>query len=84
MPEFHGAADHDRYVQWLRAHPDGYVLQFNQVTDIKLHRASCRWIGGSGATPPRGRIWTTYRKQCSDSRRALAAISTQHCRFCNP
>jgi hypothetical protein len=39
MPDFHGPADHDPYVQWLQNHPNGYVLQFNQGSDIKLYRA---------------------------------------------
>lgn len=84
MPEFYGQDDHDPYVQWLQNHPDGYVLQFNQNSDVKLHRASCRHIGGGGAVPPSGTIWTTYRKRCSEDRAALLAASNQQCGSCSP
>jgi hypothetical protein len=84
MPDFHGPADHDPYVQWLQNHPNGYVLQFNQGSDIKLHRAACRHIGGLGAMPPNGTIWTTYRKRCSEDRAELYTMSNQQCDSCSP
>lgn len=36
---FHGANRHDDYLHWLEAHPNGFVLQLNQSSDCKLHRA---------------------------------------------
>jgi hypothetical protein len=84
MDEFFGAEDNDRYLAWLDQHPDGYVLQSNQGTDQKLHRASCRWVGADGASPPQGAVWTSYRKRCSLNRQALRALATGERQFCNP
>jgi len=85
MEEFHGAVDHDRYLEWLSNHEDdGYVLQVNQQSDMKLHRASCRKIGAQGAVPPNGEISTTFRKICSTNRKELKDLSTGDCQVCNP
>lgn len=84
MREFHGPQDHDAYVDWLNAHPTGYVVQVNQSDCRRLHRATCRWIGGSGAPPTNGDCWTTFAKLCSDRRSDLASHFDFQCRVCNP
>ena len=55
------------YLQWLKAHPSGFVLNAARRPRpdyLVLHRANCRTIA---AQPARGRIWTgPYIKVCGD------------------
>jgi hypothetical protein len=57
--------DDDGYLEWLAAHPDGFVINVErspQTAYIVLHRASCRTISGD---PARGAQWThDYIKVC--------------------
>ncbi len=52
-------------VVWLRAHPDGYVVNADRppnAAHLRLHRPACRTISG---VPTRGRAWTvTSTKVC--------------------
>ena len=50
--------DHDSYLEWLVAHPEGFVINTERsprAAYVMLHRSSCRTIGG---TPTRGGQWT--------------------------
>ncbi|MGH3928319.1 MAG: hypothetical protein ACRDTT_36570 [Pseudonocardiaceae bacterium] len=50
--------DDTGYLQWLTAHPDGFVLNADRNPTpayLVLHRASCHTISG---TPARGSRWT--------------------------
>lgn len=62
------------YIDWLAAHPDGYVLNtYAHVTSsyLILHRASCRTVNRPLAP---GRSWTfAYGKACSDNRAEIEA-----------
>ena len=84
MEEFFGAEDHRRYLAWLQEHPQGYVLQLNGPTDKKLHRATCRYVGGNGAEPLHGAVWTAHPKRCATDRGILSALATGECRVCKP
>ena len=59
--------DHDSYLEWLTAHPEGFVINTERsprAAYVMLHRSSCRTIGG---TPTRGGQWThDYIKVCGD------------------
>lgn len=74
---------YEAYLRWLGEHPNGFVLQVNQRSDQKLHRASCSRIGANGASPAQGEIWTSYAKRCSDDREELIG-ATSTCGFCQP
>lgn len=84
------------YLQWLDAHPDGFVLNLRRGESqgyVVLHRASCRFICGDhyerGAFTERG-----YRKACGGTVAALAVVAkdegrvdgsfSKRCAFCNP
>jgi hypothetical protein len=53
------------YLQWLTAHPDGFVMNADRnpvPAYLLLHRTSCHTISG---TPARGSRWTgDYIKFC--------------------
>ncbi len=57
--------DDERYVAWLRAHPEGYVVNADRPPNasyLRLHRSTCRTISG---VPASGRAWTvTSTKVC--------------------
>jgi hypothetical protein len=64
-----------RYLAWLRANPDGFVVNAYQeptVSYLVLHRASCHTITGS---PARGSTWTEgdFSKTCCADRSALVS-----------
>lgn len=79
------------YLDWLVAHPNGYVVnsQRNPVPNyLVLHRANCTWIN-----PPRFTVWTTgnYIKICADTIPELSSWamtqvggSLQPCKVCRP
>jgi hypothetical protein len=84
------------YLQWLRAHPTGYVINTRRrldLTDLVLHRAPCRSItrptrlGAENPFTGKG-----YLKVCSDSeeglltwvRRRGGAGFSNRCSFCKP
>ena len=89
MKGFEGTEEHNAYVSWLEAHPEGFVLHFN-IGDTVLHQARCHCIGGKGNPPTNGLWWTAYRKLCSDSRADLREVAkillwpTDDCKTCNP
>ena len=57
--------DDEGYAAWLRAHPEGYVVNADRPPNhsyLRLHHSSCRTING---VPARGRAWTvTSTKIC--------------------
>lgn len=57
--------DDNGYLQWLAAHPDGFVLNAERRPApgyLVLHRATCRTVN---AVPARGLRWTAdYTKLC--------------------
>ncbi len=80
------------YVEWLSAHPTGYVLNtYAHVTSayVILHRASCGTVNRPLAA---GRSWTfQYGKACSDDRTEIEAWalretgkSVEPCGHCLP
>src|SRR5262245_26507928 len=80
------------YVEWLAAHPSGFVLNtYAHVTSdyLILHRASCRTVNRPLAT---NRSWTyAYGKTCSDDRAEIEAWAfrevgkpVQPCGICLP
>jgi hypothetical protein len=63
------------------------VVQYPPDGALKLHRASCRFIGANAATPPRGDVWTNYPMRRSSDRTELARFAKarggfDECRFC--
>jgi hypothetical protein len=60
--------DDDGYLDWLAAHPDGYViniLRSHNPAAARMHTAGCWTIGGRIL---RGRVWTgQYVKVCADT-----------------
>jgi len=46
--------DDQSYEQWLRDHPNGFVLASDKVSYNRMHRATCRTITGS---PTNGNRW---------------------------
>jgi hypothetical protein len=81
--------DDDGYRQWIRAHPDGFVINTARSPSpayVMLHRASCRTISGD---PARGIRWTRdYIKFCGEraeldefARRQIGG-SANPCRRC--
>jgi hypothetical protein len=81
MEIFVGAEDYERYLTWLRQHPDGFVLDCRGEGMRTLHRASCR---RSGAEPPIDETWTTTPKLCSTEREMLGPMATTECDSCSP
>jgi hypothetical protein len=67
--------DDDGYLEWLIAHPDGWVLNVERNPCSKYlvrHRASCRTISGN---PAHGTHWThDYMKVCGQ-RKELAQFA---------
>jgi len=54
------------YVNWLDAHPDGYVINISRShrpTGSRMHRAGCRWIRSTGQPRQQTR---TYVKICAE------------------
>jgi hypothetical protein len=80
------------YVDWLDAHPNGYVINIarNQTaTTSRLHRADCRTINGQN--PHKGRWTGPYIKVCAQQRAELQRWATDNvrapippCGTCNP
>ena len=67
--------DDGRYLEWLRKHPDGFVVNAARrprADYLILHRANCHTISG---TPARGSRWTTgdYLKACATAEAELRA-----------
>lgn len=64
--EFDG--DDDGYFDWLRGHPDGYVVNVRRSRGpgyVVLHRATCGWI--SRPVPPGGYTERGYVKYCAET-----------------
>ncbi len=57
--------DDEGYVAWLRAHPDGYVVNADRppiASYLRLHHSTCRTVN---ELPRNGRAWTvTSTKIC--------------------
>jgi hypothetical protein len=87
METFDRPEQHDQYLAWIAAHPNGFVLHFNKPRgDTVLHTANCYYM--TTLIPP-AQFHTSYRKICSDNVGNLRAIApTQQnptdCRFCQP
>jgi hypothetical protein len=84
--------DDDGYLNWLREHPGGLVVNCERqprASYLKLHRATCAFISG---TPSNGRSWTgPYIKVCALDALNLAAwtqrgtgATPQACAVCRP
>ena len=81
------------YLQWLRDHPDGFVLNIqhsHHASDAKVHRADCHTISGEN---PAGGAWTgpSYIKVCADRltaveqwAAAVTEVSIPTCGTCRP
>jgi hypothetical protein len=80
------------YVNWLRQHPSGLVVNCERqprASYLKLHRATCAFISG---TPSNGRSWTgPYIKVCALDALNLGAWTQratggtpQACAVCRP
>jgi hypothetical protein len=41
-------------------------------------------VGGNGAEPLHGAVWTAHPKRCSTDRGILSALATGECRVCRP
>ena len=64
--EFDG--DDNRYLEWLRAHPAGYVVNVRRTRSpayVVLHRATCGWI--SRPVPQGGYTERGYLKYCAET-----------------
>lgn len=70
--------DEQGYRAWLRAHPDGFVVNSYRTPSrdyLILHKATCYTISG---TPARGKVWTKdYAKTCSTNRHNLETWARQ-------
>jgi hypothetical protein len=87
--------DDEGYLDWVSAHPEGFVLNVRRVPDpsyVVLHRASCGSISGKQA---RGAFTERkYRKVCADSVAALSIAAqregrtdgsfSKRCGHCRP
>jgi hypothetical protein len=82
--------DDQNYLDWLRAHYNGYVLDVPRSAHVdapKVHRAHCPIVWGE---QPRERNWTgTYTKICSYSYARLSRWASEEldtepspCRIC--
>ncbi len=73
--------DDDAYTGWLRAHPDGYVLNIARslnAATARVHHATCRTITGH---PARGATFVgEYVKVCAPQQGDLDAWVAQHVR----
>src|SRR5262245_56796379 len=62
---------HSDYFKWLKAHPEGFVLNTTRKKNPKylvLHRATCRTISEySGKQKPGGFTERDYIKVCADN-----------------
>ncbi len=87
METFDRPDQHDQYLAWIAAHPNGFVLHFNKPRgDTVLHTAACYYM--TTLIPP-AQCHTNYRKICSDSRDELRAVAATQdnstdCPFCHP
>jgi hypothetical protein len=84
--------DESGYLDWIRTHPDGYVLNCGRhptPRSLVLHKASCPFISG---TPPPGNRWTIhYGKVCAGTitdieqwaSTTVGALPSR-CRICSP
>ena len=64
--EFDG--DDERYLEWLCAHPNGYVVNVRRSRSsayVVLHRAACGWI--SRPVPRGGYTERGYVKYCAET-----------------
>lgn len=91
-------SDDSVYLEWLAAHPTGFVLNTRRRGDpdyIVLHRATCRTIGHPTAlASPGGFTERSYIKLCAESvdelRRWVRATGrpdgsfSNVCGFCQP
>jgi hypothetical protein len=73
--------DDPGYLEWLSAHPDGYVINIARgysATTARVHCAACRTISGQ---IPRGVAWTgPYVKVCAEQLADLQKWATGHLR----
>ena len=71
--------DDQGYLDWLSAHPEGYVLNASRpprASYLKVHRVACGTITGK---PANGAEWTRgYVKVCSESPSELFQWAQQH------
>ncbi len=74
MEAFNTTEDEPRYLQWLAAHPAGFVVNAARPTAtpryLKLHSASC-WTIGANASGGGRLTGRQYQKVCSTSRNEL-------------
>jgi hypothetical protein len=84
--------DEAGYVDWLRRHPRGFVINCEQKPSpnyLILHRSRCSTING---VPARGNRWTRlYGKVCATSvaeldrwARTDVGGKLQRCQLCDP
>ena len=84
------------YLQWLAAHPDGFVLNLRRSPDpryVILHRANCASIS-NGTHEPGAYTGRGYRKVCASSEAKLHAAAkregrndgsfSKRCGHCRP
>lgn len=58
MEHFPSYTDDRDYRDWLRANPNGFVLDDYDGPGSVLHTAACPLIGGGSHDPPNGGSWT--------------------------
>ena len=67
--------DEAGYLQWLDAHPQGFVVNTNRAPNsryLKLHRTACKHIGRDGqGNYTRG----SYIKMCSEDSTELRRLA---------
>ena len=76
MPIFHDEIDpldHEAFLAWIAAHPDGYYLNERSEREVMLHRGRCHHIEFN--VPVR---LIAARKVCSLDPQRLRAWATAH------
>lgn len=75
--------DDASYLDWVKAHPGGYVLNVRDRPDphyVVLHRAMCKTISRD-LTNPAGYTGASYRKIVAGTKDALRRGAVQHGRL---
>jgi hypothetical protein len=78
---------HENYVKWKAANPNGFVANVLPNRPAMLHRSSCAHLSGPHQTPADSKSYTTNRKICSTDLAVLKAKvgeAAQECVSCKP
>lgn len=75
-------SDHDKFVRWMDANPDGFFLNYKSPSNLMLHRVHCDHLDFKEKVS-----LTSNKKLCSTNREELEAWvrerSAQKLRYCS-